>query len=57
VIGPADFVNAGAMLRGIKQRVETAKLQPLPAERHKTSGLSDAGKPGLAESERELVSR
>jgi hypothetical protein len=49
VIGPADFVNAGAMLRGIKQRVETAEGRPVPTE--------DAAEPRLAESEREVVSR
>jgi hypothetical protein len=27
VIGPADFVNAGAMLRGIKKRVENANVR------------------------------
>jgi hypothetical protein len=34
VIGPADFVNAGAMLRGIKKRVETAGVRPVQAEVH-----------------------
>jgi hypothetical protein len=32
VIGPADFVNAGAMRRGINKRVETASPPPVPAE-------------------------
>jgi hypothetical protein len=31
VIGPGDFVNAGAMLRGIKRRVERAE-HPMPAK-------------------------
>jgi hypothetical protein len=57
VIGPADFVNSGAMLRGIKQRVETAKVRPVPTETNETAGLSDAGEPRLADSEREVVSR
>jgi hypothetical protein len=30
VVGPADFVNAGAMLRGIKRRAETtSSLEPV----------------------------
>jgi hypothetical protein len=33
VIGPADFINAGAMLRGIKQRVEKTKREADQAER------------------------
>jgi hypothetical protein len=56
VIGPADFVNAGAMLRGLKQRVETAKVRPLPTETDETARLAGAGEPRLAESEREVVS-
>jgi hypothetical protein len=32
VIGPADFVNAGAMLRGIKKRLETASGRSLSTE-------------------------
>ena len=32
VIGPADFLNAGAMLRGIKRRVENAKARAVPRE-------------------------
>ena len=32
VIGPADFVNAGAMLRGIKRRVENATARPDPTQ-------------------------
>jgi hypothetical protein len=31
VIGPADFVNAGAMLRGIKKRVEAGNGRPAEA--------------------------
>jgi len=30
VIGPADFLNASAMLRGIKRRVETTRACPRP---------------------------
>ena len=40
VIGPADFVNAGAMLRGIKQRVETASIRPLLQPRPPAPGPS-----------------
>jgi hypothetical protein len=29
VVGPADFVNAGAMLRGIKRRAETTSTRPV----------------------------
>jgi hypothetical protein len=57
VIAPADFVNAGAMLRGIKQRVETAKVWPVPREADENARLADAGEPRLAESERGVVSR
>jgi hypothetical protein len=57
VIGPADFVNAGAMLRGIKQRVETASGRPVATETNDTVPLADAGEPRLEESEREVVSR
>jgi hypothetical protein len=46
VIGPADFLNAGAMLRGIKQRVETASaaLAPLETERS-AAGVESRGSP------------
>jgi hypothetical protein len=57
VIGPADFVNAGAMLRGIKQRVEAASGRPVATETNDSAPLADAGEPRLANSEREVVSR
>jgi hypothetical protein len=43
VIGPADFVNAGAMLRGIKQRVEHASAHPTTAAPNETDALEAVG--------------
>jgi hypothetical protein len=57
VIGPADFVNAGAMLRGIRKRVEDAKARPVPAETDETADSADAGEPRREEPEREVVPR
>lgn len=56
VIGPADFVNAGAMLRGIKQRAETANADAVLEETEETALLVDVGEPRLAEPVREVVS-
>jgi hypothetical protein len=55
VIGPADFVNAGAMLRGIKQRAETANADAVLEETEETV-LVDVGEPRLAQPVREVVS-
>ena len=46
VIGPADFVNAGAMLRGIKKRAESAR-----------AAAPGPGKPLVAQPVRGMVSR
>jgi hypothetical protein len=53
VIGPADFVNAGAMLRGIKRRAENARARPVltetdenrahPGGRHVAPGTANTG--------------
>jgi hypothetical protein len=40
VIGPADFVNAGAMLRGIKHRVESARTGPGEFETNEAEGVA-----------------
>jgi hypothetical protein len=56
VIGPADFVNAGAMLRGIKQRAETANADAVFAEAEETAVLVDVGERRLAQPVREVVS-
>jgi hypothetical protein len=53
---PADFVSAGAMLRGIKKRVEAARARPVPAEPHEAAHFVDAGEPRLAEAEWDVVS-
>jgi hypothetical protein len=47
VVGPADFVNAGAMLRGIKKRVETTKTRFVPGETDRRAHFVDAGEPRL----------
>jgi hypothetical protein len=52
VIGPADFVNAGAMLGGIKQRVENARAGSGEVETNEAERLVAAGEalptqPGL----------
>jgi hypothetical protein len=57
VIGPADYLNAGAMLRGIKRRVETANGRPVPAETDGNEQFVDVGEPRLAEPVREVVSQ
>lgn len=57
VIGPADFVNAGAMLRGIKQRVETASIRPLLPETAGAGPIVDAGETRLVEPIPEVMSR
>jgi hypothetical protein len=51
VIGPADFVNVGAMLRGIKKRVETAQARPVSAETGEAAHFVDLGEPRLQESD------
>jgi hypothetical protein len=40
VIGPADFVNAGAMLRGIKQRVENVRAGSGEVETNAAEGVA-----------------
>jgi hypothetical protein len=57
VIGPADFVNAGAMLRGIKRRVETANVRPIPTETDETAQTPEAGEPPREQPVREVGSR
>jgi hypothetical protein len=55
VIGPADYVNATTMLRGIKKRVEAAKAHPVPAQPSEPAHLVDAGEPRLEEPEWDAV--
>jgi hypothetical protein len=58
VVGPADFVNAGAMLRGIKKRIESAVArQPVPVETRDPGYPTDAVEPRLAEPERAVATR
>ena len=57
VIGPADFVNAGAMLRGIKQRVERASVRPVPFEMDRRRPFVDAGEPRVRQPIPEVMSR
>jgi hypothetical protein len=47
VIGPGDFVNASAMLRGIKKRIETTKTRPAPLETAGQIHFVDPGEPRL----------
>lgn len=47
VIGPSDFLNVSAMLRGIKKRVEAAKRHGTPADRDGTALVVDLGEPRL----------
>jgi hypothetical protein len=56
VIGPADFVNAGAMLRGIKQRVENAKVRSTSVDPHATGAPGATGELLRTPAEREVVS-
>jgi len=57
IIGPADFLNASAMLRGIKKRVETTTGRAVATDNNETGPLVGAEKPRLAEQVREEVSR
>jgi hypothetical protein len=59
VIGPADFVNAGAMLRGIKHRAEAASARSVSTETDETetAHLVDVGEPRLADPKEEVASR
>lgn len=57
VIGPADFLNAGAMLRGIKRRAETSSGPPAPTQASPLAHLSDMGEPRLADPIEEGASR
>jgi hypothetical protein len=57
MIGPAHFVNAVAMLRGIKKRVDIAKVHGVPAETDEAAHSLEAGEPRRAEPLREPVSR
>lgn len=56
-IGPADFVNAGAVLRGIKRRAETGSARPVPTETGRPVPFVDLGEPRLAQPVQEPVSR
>jgi len=49
VVGPADFVNAGAMLRGIKRRAETPYARPARPGMRQTDHLVDIGEPRFAD--------
>jgi hypothetical protein len=55
VVGPADFVNAGAMLRGIKQRVEAAKPPLAATGTAEHAHLVDPGEPRLEEPDWDAV--
>ena len=57
VIGPADFVNAGAMLRGIKRRVEQATARAVPTETDETADAPETGMARPAQPTREVQSR
>jgi hypothetical protein len=39
-IGPGDFVNAGAMLRGIKARAERARVEVYGASASRSEGAN-----------------
>jgi hypothetical protein len=56
VIGPADFVNAGAMLRGIKQRVENAEGRSTTVEPHEAGAPGATGELLRTPAQREVVS-
>jgi hypothetical protein len=51
VVGPADFINAGAMLRGIKKRVETTNAPLAATETAEHAHLVDSEEPRLQEPE------
>jgi hypothetical protein len=57
VIGPADFLNAGAMLRGIKQRAETTTGRASATDHNGAASLLGTRAAHLAEQVREVVSR
>ena len=57
VIGPADFVNAGAILRGIKKRVEAAPSRTVPIERNEPAPHTDSGTPRPTHPAEEAVLR
>ena len=57
VIGPADFLNAGAMLRGIKKRAETTTGRRSAAANNETAPLVGADEARLAEQVGEAVPR
>jgi hypothetical protein len=57
VIGPADFVNAGAMLRGIKRRAEYTSARPVPTETDETAATTETGTARAAQPRREVLSR
>lgn len=54
VVGPADFLNAGAMLRGIKKRGETSNGHVVAADE---GHPAQSAEPNPAEQVREVVSR
>jgi hypothetical protein len=55
VVGPADFVNAGAMLRGIKKRVEAAGARVVSGDIDNPARFVDAGRPRLAKPDRPVA--
>jgi hypothetical protein len=57
LIGPADFVNAGAMLRGIKQRVEHAGAKSAGGQNGDPRRLEQEEEPRPAQPVREAVPR
>jgi hypothetical protein len=57
VIGSADFVNAGAMLGGIKQRVENARAGSGEVETNEAEGRVAAGEALPTRPRREAKSR
>ena len=57
VIGPADFVNASAMLRGIKKRAETRPGRALATDSNKTAPVDGAEESRLAGQKQEVLSR
>ena len=57
VIGPADFVNAGAMLRGINRRVENTTARPVPTETDETAPTTETGTARPAQPRPEVLSR
>jgi hypothetical protein len=57
VIGPADFVNASAMLRGIKKRAEGADAGYVGVETNEAGGRVEAEEPPRTQPVREVISQ